>query len=212
LPAQERAPEEPAEHRSDYLYSRKTLFFCTGNTLQGRFFTLGFMASRYSFEMEGAIGLKRIALRQDSIRTNSLPTAGYLTHFQEPDSNVSVSIATVRTYQREKFNFLGALCELHAGLNFKAWIYDNDGGADSVSIDNSEMSDNRNEPKEYLYFYGNRMEFSAGPSVKIRISSGKDNGEAAFSIVGSMDLNYHFSEKRPSVTLSLGIMLAPFSY
>ena len=199
----------PTEFK-DYLYGYKTLYLSSGFTIYGRYFTLGYMINRNVFEIETAIELKQIRLRFDTLRTRDGSTLDHIANLGEADSNVSMSIATVRSFRREKFKFLGALCEIDAGLNLKTWFSRNSREmADSTAaIQPSQTENSRNQ----IILGARGMEFSSGPSFKFKLSSGKENGESVFLLVANLDVNYFFSKKRPTLDFGLGIMLAPFSF
>src|SRR5947207_3364723 len=120
LPA---AHMQAQDNSSDFLYGYKTLFFSMGASLQGRFFTLGYMPYRYVFEVETAIQPNSIrsavysAGTHPNIITPTMPQPGL------SDSNISGYVTAIRTLRREKFKFIGALFELDAGLNVKTWTY-----------------------------------------------------------------------------------------
>lgn len=198
----------------DYLYDYKTLFLSVGNTLYGRFFTLGFTIQRYTFEVGTAAEMKNIRLANDSLRTNQYFTLNQFVNGGQPDSNIAMNVTTLRSFRREKFKFLGALCELDVGVNLKTWVYKNDkASVDTVqTIYTPQMFEQQSKMQPTIYVQNGSMDFSAGPSFKILISSGNGYGEPVFSIVGLIDVNCYFARKGPAVDLSLGIVIAPFSY
>ena len=110
------------QNSADFFYRYKTIFLSLGATLQGRFFSLGYMPYRYVFEFETTVEPKSIKFGTDSIGLNRNGAIGSFINRGGSDTNISRYIATMRGLRREKFKFLGALFEVDAGMNFKTWI------------------------------------------------------------------------------------------
>ena len=199
------------EQDVNYLYGYKTLFFSVGATSQGRFLTLGYMANRYVFEFEAGVEPRRVRFGIDSLALHPQNTLKNFLGGGQSDSNVLEYTATMRAFYRDKFKFLGALCELNAGLNFKSWI----AKSGDTRIDTLQIPQGVNgqlQTTTLVYHYDQRTDFSTGPSLKMRVSSGRDRGEPVLSLVFAADINYFLTNKVPTLSFSMGIMIAPFSY
>ncbi|HTK81895.1 MAG TPA: hypothetical protein VL633_06360 [Bacteroidota bacterium] len=199
------------EPDNNYLYGYKTLFFSVGATSQGRFLALGYMANRYVFEFEAGVEPRRIRFGIDSLVLHPQNTLKNFLGGGQSDSNILQYTGTMRAFYRDKFKFLGALCELNTGLNFKSWIAQN-GNSRSDTITIPQNVSGTLQTTTLVYHYDQTMDFSAGPSLKLKVSSGRDRGEPVLSLVFTGDVNYYLTNKVPTVSFSVGIMIAPFSY